>query len=114
MQEIGIEMPQARWQGKGGRVGNHPTVHGKTRKDPHGAGTQTVSGEQSQGSRVAAGFEFPDLIVDVIGGAQAEIGSQSENHGVAGAESPFTHKYSIRGFGQKVKGFVLEFVSEAL
>ena len=114
MQEVGIEMSQARRRGKAGRVDNRPAFQGKTRKDAHEAGAQAVSGTQGQGRWVTAGFEFPDLIVDVIGGAQAEIRCQSEHQGVAGAESPCTHKYSIRGFGLKVKGFVLEFVHEEL
>ena len=96
---------------KAGWVGNSLGTQGEAWKEAHEAGAQTVGGVQGQGRRVAgAGFKLPDLIVEVIGIAQAEIGCQSESQRVTGGEIPFAHAYSIRGFGWKVKGFVLEYL----
>ena len=106
---VGVETTQAGRLEKVGRVGNRLGTQAEARKEPHEAGAQAVGGVQGQGGRVAAaGFELPDLVVDVIGGTQAEIGCQGESQRVARSEIPIAHGYSIRGFGSKVKGFVLE------
>ena len=74
MEKIGIESTQARWQGKGSRIGDHLAAQAEARKNAHEAGAQAVRGAQGQSGRVAAtDFEFPDLIVDEIGATQAKI-----------------------------------------
>ena len=110
-EEVGVETMQAGRLEKAGRVGNCLGTQGEAWKEAHEAGAQTVGGLQGQGGWVAAAdFKLPDLIVEVIGGAQAEIGCQSESQRVAGGEIPIAHTYSIRVFGLKVKGFVLEYL----
>ena len=76
---------------------------------------RNVASAQSQGRRIAsADFKLPDLVVDVIGATQAEIGCQGESQRVARGEFPIAHVQSIRGFGPKVKGFVLEYLATKL
>jgi hypothetical protein len=106
LEEVRIKTMQARRQGKGVWVGNHVLAHAEARKKPHGPGPESISGAQGHGGWIAAGFELPDLVVDVIIGAQAEIRRQGGFQWFARAESPFTHAYSIQAFGPKVKGFL--------
>ena len=112
MEEVGIKSAQTRRQMKCSWVGKRLTAQGEARKQAHEAGAQAVSGAKGQGRRIAAGFELPDMIVDVIGAAQAEIRCQVECLRVTGTEIPIAHAYSIRSFWPKVKGFVLEYLSE--
>jgi hypothetical protein len=107
------ESMQARWQGKGSRIGNHLAAKSEARKKAHGTRPQAVGGVQGQGGRVtAAGFELPDLIIDVIGLTQAKIRGQGECQRVAGAESPIAHVYKYTGVwaeGQRFCAKILKY-----
>ncbi len=98
-EEIGVETTQSRWGQERGRVGYRLVAKGEAREETHTAGAQPVGGSQSQRRRVAtADLKFPDMIVDVVGGAQAKISRQGEGERIPRAECPFAHPSSIRLF----------------
>ena len=68
-EKIWIETPNRWWQGKRSRIADRFRVFAETQKDPHGFGTQPISGLQRKRGRLSAAdnTEFPDMIVEVVG-----------------------------------------------
>jgi hypothetical protein len=106
---IGEELAQARRQRKSCWIGNGLSAKAEAGKDSHQGCPQSVGGTQGKGWRISApGLEFPDMVVEVVGGAQAKISRQGEGEWIPRAKRPSSHRISIRSFLLEVKGFVLE------
>ena len=77
--EVGIEATQSRLASERGRVCDRLVVFSEAQEKPHGAGAQSIGCVQANRGRFgSAEFHFPNVVVYVIGFAEACIRRNGE------------------------------------
>ncbi len=81
-----MEATQRRFGNEGVRVCDDVAAFGKAQKNMHRPRAQAEGCVERDGGRVRrAEFHFPDVVVDVVGFAQAGVRGKSEVERVAGS-----------------------------